>query len=141
MNIMELGAIGELVGGVAVIGSLIYVGLQVRQGNEVARSVSIRGIAGEIGQIFLKTCDPELSLVVRRAIRDFDGLTKNDQSVASGYLGALFLSAQTTFAVRSSARPSRAERIAASFVVTPGLRSWWTAAKVSYAPGFVNQIE
>ena len=26
MNIMELGAIGELVGGVAVIGSLIFVG-------------------------------------------------------------------------------------------------------------------
>ncbi len=31
MDIMELGAIGELVGGVAVIGSLLYVGLQVRQ--------------------------------------------------------------------------------------------------------------
>ncbi len=30
MDIMELGAIGELVGGVAVIGSLIFVGLQIR---------------------------------------------------------------------------------------------------------------
>ena len=40
MDIMELGAIGELVGGVAVIGSLIYVGLQVRQSNRlVADSV------------------------------------------------------------------------------------------------------
>ncbi len=29
MDIMELGAIGELVGGVAVIGSLLYVGLQI----------------------------------------------------------------------------------------------------------------
>ena len=37
MDIMELGAIGELVGGVAVIGSLIYVGLQVRQGTAQAR--------------------------------------------------------------------------------------------------------
>ncbi len=37
MNIMELGAIGELVGGVAVIGSLIYVGLQVRQSTEQTR--------------------------------------------------------------------------------------------------------
>jgi hypothetical protein len=33
MDIMELGAIGELVGGVAVIGSPLYVGLQVRQSN------------------------------------------------------------------------------------------------------------
>ena len=31
MNIMELGAIGELVGGLAVIASLVYVGVQVRQ--------------------------------------------------------------------------------------------------------------
>ncbi len=30
MDIMELGAIGELVGGVAVIGSLVYVGRQAR---------------------------------------------------------------------------------------------------------------
>ena len=54
MDIMELGAIGELVGGVAVIGSLIYVGLQVRQSNEVAKSESIRGIAAESNQIMLK---------------------------------------------------------------------------------------
>ena len=31
MGIMELGAIGELVGAVAVIGSLIFVGAQLRQ--------------------------------------------------------------------------------------------------------------
>ena len=36
MNILELGAIGELLGGLAVIGSLIYVGIQVRHN---ARSV------------------------------------------------------------------------------------------------------
>ena len=33
MDIMELGAIGELVGGVAVVASLIFVGVQVRQSN------------------------------------------------------------------------------------------------------------
>ena len=34
MDIMELGAIGELVGGVAVVGPLLFVGFQVRQSNE-----------------------------------------------------------------------------------------------------------
>ena len=38
MDIMELGAIGELVGGVAVIGSLLYVGLQVRQNSNWLRA-------------------------------------------------------------------------------------------------------
>ena len=31
MDIMELGAIGERVGGVGVIGSLSYVGLRIKQ--------------------------------------------------------------------------------------------------------------
>ncbi len=37
MDILELGAIGELVGGVAVVGSLISVGLQVRPSNRLAQ--------------------------------------------------------------------------------------------------------
>ena len=40
MDIMELGAIGELVGGVAVIASLIYVGFQVRQSAQATRAAS-----------------------------------------------------------------------------------------------------
>ncbi len=42
MDIMELGAIGELVGGVAVVASLLYVGLQVRQSNAINRAESVR---------------------------------------------------------------------------------------------------
>ena len=37
MDLMELGAIGELVGGVAVLITLIYLALQVRHGNEIAQ--------------------------------------------------------------------------------------------------------
>ena len=38
MDIMALGAIGELVGGVAVIGSLLFVGIQLRHSNHLARA-------------------------------------------------------------------------------------------------------
>ncbi len=40
MDVMESGAIGELAGGVAVIASLIYVGLQVRQSNNLAQGAA-----------------------------------------------------------------------------------------------------
>ncbi len=49
MNIMELGAIGELVGGVAVLVTLIYLAAQVRQSaraqrqaNELAKAEALR---------------------------------------------------------------------------------------------------
>ena len=48
MNIMELGAMGELVGGVAVIASLLYVGLQVRQSVRSTQSqITITGTFDE----------------------------------------------------------------------------------------------
>jgi hypothetical protein len=34
MTLQDWGALGELVGGVAIIVSLIYVGLQIRQGTQ-----------------------------------------------------------------------------------------------------------
>ncbi len=40
MDIMELGAIGELVGGVAVIGSLLFVGIQLRSTTKTLRAQS-----------------------------------------------------------------------------------------------------
>ena len=49
MDIMELGAIGELIGGFAVIASLVFVGFQVRQTNQLARNAAIQ--AGRIASI------------------------------------------------------------------------------------------
>ncbi len=44
MDIMELGAIGELVGGVAAVATLLYLAMQIRQTNKRARaSTEARG--------------------------------------------------------------------------------------------------
>jgi hypothetical protein len=61
MDIMELGAIGELVGGIAVIASLIYVGLQVRQANRQARDEAARGVANQFDR-YIETivADPDV---------------------------------------------------------------------------------
>ena len=54
MNIMALGAIGELVGGIAVIGSLVYVGLQIRQNTSAIRANSAQGFADSINAVQLQ---------------------------------------------------------------------------------------
>ena len=56
MDIMELGAIGELVGGVAVIASLIYVGLQVRQ-STIATQVGYQRSSTNAWTTVMRTVD------------------------------------------------------------------------------------
>jgi hypothetical protein len=141
MDIVELGAIGELVGGVAVVGSLIYLALQVRQSNDVAKAESVRELTTEMGRISMKTCDPELAVVLRRAIVDFGALPKNDQLVAAGWLGGLFTCAQAVHASRSSSRPSKIEQWCASWVAGTGLTAWWEAGKVNYSRRFADEID
>ncbi len=42
MSLQDWGAIGELLGGVAIIVSLIYVGLQIKHGNREARASTLQ---------------------------------------------------------------------------------------------------
>ncbi len=60
MNIMELGAIGELVGGVAVIASLIYLSLQIRQSNatdNLSATLGLQSSFNEISRLLWEDCD------------------------------------------------------------------------------------
>ena len=77
MDIMELGAIGELVGGVAVIGSMLYIGFQIRQSTALARASAQREINASfqnaIGQL------RQERRIYQRGCVDFDAMSHEDQ--------------------------------------------------------------
>ena len=53
MTLQDWGSIGELVGGVAVIASLVYVGLQVRQNTSAVRANSAQSFTDSINSVQL----------------------------------------------------------------------------------------
>ena len=59
MDIMELGAIGELVGGVAVIGTLVYMALQVRQNTRQGAATFTYMLSSEFQRMHDTTLEPE----------------------------------------------------------------------------------
>jgi hypothetical protein len=80
MNITELGAIGELVGGVAVLVTFVYLALQVKQGNEIARDSASQQwtafnftLAGDVVD------DRALAEIWIRGGEDFDSLDSVDR--------------------------------------------------------------
>jgi hypothetical protein len=104
MNIMELGAIGELVGGVAVIASLIYVAIQIRQNSEQTRQANLieraranREVVHDFNEIFLTMRDPAAVEIYSRGMVDFDGLSTQEQGTLHMYLGPLVLHAISAF--------------------------------------------
>ncbi len=81
MDIMELGAIGELVGGLAVIGSLIFVGLQVRQNTasfDTARYETITTGFNDIDATVVN--DPDLAHLFNQGLADPDSLNPQQEA-------------------------------------------------------------
>ncbi len=53
MDIMELGAIGELVGGVAVLATLVYLAVQTRNNTQAIRSSTYSQVADSFSALSL----------------------------------------------------------------------------------------
>ncbi len=69
---VELGAIGELVGGVAVIATLLYLALQVRQNTLETRVASSQALTDSINQVNLAiSVDANRASITRRGREDY----------------------------------------------------------------------
>jgi hypothetical protein len=134
MNIIELGAIGELVGGVAVIGSLIYVGLEVHQSNQLNRAEAVRSFVRDYGALLRNLGDPQLVDVFRKGMFDFEGLSKAEKTRIHVWLLQNFWISFTNDFVdprRRNPFTEISDWISTSTFSTPGFSQWWAAAKAA----------
>ena len=147
MDIMELGAIGELMGGVVVIGSLLYVGLQVRQSNALNRAESVRAFARDYNGFLMQVKDPTFIEIWRRGSTDFHALSRTEQSQFSlvmFYHLMLGLADSTIDPHRSGDFAQFLDSAFASTVKTPGGSQWWDQFKtlmLELAPDYVGRID
>ena len=126
MDIVQLGAIGELIGGVAVIGSLIYVALQVRQGNEAARGETVRAFVADWNQqVLAPMSDPVNGPLLRRANANFEALNGDEKLAAHGIWTQMVFLAHELFELDAEGKVSESLKsvglgAVASYLKAPG---------------------
>ena len=85
MTIQDLGAIGELVGGAAVIATLIYLAIQVKQSNvSTHRNMYAQGATAISNYWLTLAKDPELYRTFTSMLRNPESLSR--QELDQGYL-------------------------------------------------------
>ena len=143
VEIMELGAIGELVGGVAVIASLIFVGLQVRQNTQTMRSQtqfeSARHWSTEISRV---AYSPDMARIVRLGSTDIDALSPEERErfcpwfVAKQFfmIEAFFYQYQQGIMPPETWRPH--ERILAGLLRIDAAMEWWRSRLSPFSAPF-----
>ena len=135
MEIVELGAIGELVGAVAVLATLLYLAAQVRQGTELARGASTR----EVNNAFREAVD---GLADHRAeflkgLHRFGSLSKDEQWSFAFLVSPLVACLEQTIAMRdqgleNSDTVETYGGVVVAMLREPGGREWWELAKHVY---------
>ena len=79
MTLQDLGALGELVGGIAIIVSLIYVGLQIRQSTAASRSATAQSFTQQYTEVNQMLIDPDARGVVARGLDGVEKLTVEEK--------------------------------------------------------------
>lgn len=129
-----LGNYGEFVGAIAVVATLAYLSVQIRQSNKLENAESIRTTTQNYVNAILQVDAP----VFRRAMVDFDGLSGDDQMKIHNYLIAMFLIAQTEVKLseRGLGELSDYPPVLASWTRAPGIQKWWSIVGPTFSSDF-----
>ena len=144
MDIMELGAIGEMVGGVAVLATLVYLAIQVRQSTSQSKQDAVISAARDFPtKLSALTESEENAELLRSGLHNFNALTPNQAARFNSLLLGLFSAFAGVIDVHSAGlipvdEFEAAERCFVQFITTPGGREWWEQTKHIYPSRLVE---
>ena len=149
-SIQDIGALGEFIAAVAVVISLIYVGIQLQQ---TARLAGLQGSDErrrgwtEFGRLLLN--NPDFQAVFNRG-RDDLGSLSDDERQMFDHIMREYISNLLGMYIRSQLLPSTTPETAGlrrtvehAFDAWPGFAVWWSTNKVTYGAelqDFMDQI-
>jgi hypothetical protein len=143
MSLHELADIGQIIGGFAVVGSLIFVGLQIRQNTKSSRAATLQLNTDFWLNYMLTVADPKFRNIYAMGASGHDDL---DQS----QFGQFFLLCRASFMglenqhyqyryglLDSGAYVGYQTTIREQVAAFPGIRAMWQLVRHAYGSHFV----
>lgn len=147
MSIQDLGAIGELVGGVAVIASVLYLAVQIRHGLQGYQSNITQQITNHFSTIQVMIASDEGLMTAWAKGQSGMPLTEMEQARLLQIVSAYIIGFENMyFQLQSGMLAEEAydarRPIMASLFRMPGVTAWWREFGVNQHPKpFVAEIE
>ena len=139
MTLGDLGNIGELVGGIAVVVSLLYLAVQIRHSIRISRFEAHRALSIEMTTVFkMIASDPDLYRIWKLMTGPFETASEDDRE----RFGMLLYRVFTTFSDAERFGQMDAELLQRSqtyldrFLYFPSVRGWWERQGENFSPHF-----
>ena len=143
----DLGNLGDFVGGIAVIITLLYLATQVRQNTKLLRTQALAVTAqSRVAFNNLLGTNPAAARVFQLGLERFNDLSEDEQRQFINLLRAQFAGYQHTFQQFEDGLVDESDwhqerRGALSALSLPHVAEWWASRKIVYAPTFVAALD
>ena len=145
MNWDAIGAIGEVIGGAAVIASLLYLAIQIRNSSAIARAESQRDLLSITPIMSLTTSNRQLIEVIQAALDDFDRLPNVDQAQFHSWAHLISAITESAFRMHRSGMIDDAMYTGyrgafLGLITTTGGAQWWKITQPLWPSDFAAEI-
>ena len=144
MTLQDLGAIGELIGGIGVIVSLLYLARQIRDSSRIERLNARYAVSQALLSAFSRIDeDPELHRVWVAARDRGEELDDEDRERLGRFLYQYFvqLSLAYGFSEIDPEIRARYEPNLVRFLRAAEVRSWWSRQREFFAEPFRSEVD
>jgi hypothetical protein len=147
MTLNELGSLGEFVGAIAVVISLLYLALQIRHNTRAVQSGTHQAVLDGILRVSASLSDADgVARISQKANEDYGNLTDEERIRFEAYADRTVANYETAFynCERSMIDPvlwnSWSHQILED-LSEPGLRHFWEEKKHHYLVEFVEYVD
>jgi hypothetical protein len=147
LTLSQLGNLGNLLGGVAVVVTLLFLALQIRKQANESRLNATRELARSlIAQMISLAEDAEMCSIYLRGIKDYDGLPDTDRIRLSMHLHSTFRIYELAFLHASRTNVDKSyfassEKTKFELLGFPGVQRWWERSNNLFESEFIAHIE
>jgi hypothetical protein len=147
MTLQQAADLGQVIGAVAVLASLLFVGLQIRQNTRSQKVVAVDSLAAAISAINVPAiASPDLGNALAKAMQDWGSATRDQRIIAHYFLFSYFKLAENGWyqqknGVLDQDQWTGWETMLRMFYHSPGVQAaWWPRRRYAYSQSFQDYL-
>ena len=146
-NLESLANLGEIISAIAVVVSLVYLAVQVRQNTRAQQTENFSRALDRIAAMQATLSqDPAMSVIFSKGVADPSELTPKERMQFTWAMYELFGAFEFMFlASKDNSIPEEVWRRWSSAVAWwlsfPGVHAWWTVRPIPFADSFTSYVE
>jgi len=144
VTLEDLGNIGDFLGGIAVIVTLIYLARQIRENTKVARIQTIQTIKSNALQLRVAGIQsPDVAAILAKSIEDSSSLTTPERIRFNLLCASTFENFDQVYqaSVLGLIDNFGSDRLLRSYLSQEAVRQWWSDGRDLFHPDFVSYVE